>query len=399
MNRLTILLLACLTMIGPMSIDAYLPTFLAIDRTFTLAPGMVQQTLSIYLVTFATMMLLHGTLSDSFGRRRIVLITLAVHVLASWMAATAQSFGALLAARALQGCAAGGGAVIAQAMVRDRLDGTAAQQALSRIMLVFALAPALAPVLGGWVLQLAGWRAVFVVLAAFSALMFVLTFALLKESLPAAQRHSFRLEAIATNYAVALTYPRFLMLALSTGLSLGGLALYFGSAAHFVIDILGLTETSFAWMFIPLVLGMMVGATLGEKLATTLPPPRLIGTGFAIMMVAAASNVIYVQHFKAAIPWAVLPLGLYTMGMAMVNPALTVQSLDLLPRHRGLASSLQSSLQMLVFATVSGLIVPMLYETAQNLAWGLLACLLLSASAWGISGRLGIQVPALARLQ
>jgi DHA1 family bicyclomycin/chloramphenicol resistance-like MFS transporter len=150
MQRLLTVILACLGMVGALAIDTYLPSIPAIGRAFEVGPVAVQQTLSVFLFTFAFMMLFHGTLSDSFGRRPVILVALVVYTLGSVGAALAPSFGWLLAFRALQGLAAGAGSVIGQAIVQDRFSGAQAQKMMSHIMMVFGLAPAIAPVLGGW---------------------------------------------------------------------------------------------------------------------------------------------------------------------------------------------------------------------------------------------------------
>ena len=149
MTKLLTWILAGLAMVGPLAIDTYLPSFPAIVQDFNASPLLVQQTLSFFLFTFAFMMLFYGTLSDSFGRRPVILVSLVLYVIASVGAALAPSLGWLLAWRVLQGLSAGAGSVIGRAIVQDRYSGAAAQKILSHIMMVFALAPAIAPVLGG----------------------------------------------------------------------------------------------------------------------------------------------------------------------------------------------------------------------------------------------------------
>ncbi|HEY1149771.1 MAG TPA: MFS transporter, partial [Pseudoduganella sp.] len=160
-NLLLTLLLAGLTMVGPLAIDTYLPSFPAIAQTFNASPMAIQQTLSLFLFTFASMMLFYGTLSDTFGRRPVILWSLVLYVLASLGGALAANFGFLLACRVLQGLSSGAGSVISRAIVQDRFDGLQAQKILGNIMMVFGLAPALAPVLGGWLQVSFGWRSIF----------------------------------------------------------------------------------------------------------------------------------------------------------------------------------------------------------------------------------------------
>ncbi len=387
MQRLLTVILACLGMVGALAIDAYLPSFHAIGRDFQVGPVAVQQTLSVFLFTFAFMMLFYGTLSDSFGRRPVILIALSLYTVASLGAVFAPTFGVLLACRAVQGLAAGAGSVIGQAIVQDRYshDQAHAQKIMSHIMMVFGLAPAIAPVLGGWLQYHFGWRSTFLFLALFGALMIVLVYRWLPESLPRAQRHAFHGVVIARNYLKVLRHPQFILLASAVGLAFGGLSLYIGSAANFVMVILKLPETAFAWLFIPMIGGMTLGSAWSGKAAAKIAPSTLMWLGFGIMGAAGAVSVVYNYLFVAQVPWAVLPLAVYTFGLAVAMPALQVEALGLFPDNRGLAASMLSFIQMTLFAVVSGLVAPLLFDSAFKLAAGVLAGLVAGFACWRLS--------------
>jgi DHA1 family bicyclomycin/chloramphenicol resistance-like MFS transporter len=388
MQRLLTVILACLGMVGALAIDTYLPSIPAIGRAFEVGPVAVQQTLSVFLFTFAFMMLFHGTLSDSFGRRPVILVALVIYTLGSIGAALAPSFGWLLAFRALQGLAAGAGSVIGQAIVQDRFSGAQAQKMMSHIMMVFGLAPAIAPVLGGWLHVNFGWRATFWFLAMFGALMLLVCWRLLPESLPREKRHAFHGIAIARNYLKVLGHPQFLLLSLSVGLAFGGLSLYIGSAANFVMEILHLPETAFAWMFIPLISGMVIGSAWGGKRAATHKPATMRAIGFGLMALACVLNVGYTAwaHDAVTVPWAVLPLMVYTFGLAVAMPAIQVAALGLFPENRGLAASMLAFIQMMSFALVSGLVAPILFGSAFRLACGVAVGLVASYVAVRLAG-------------
>jgi DHA1 family bicyclomycin/chloramphenicol resistance-like MFS transporter len=380
-------ILACLGMVGALAIDTYLPSMPDIGRAFAVGPIAVQQTLSVFLFTFAFMMLFYGTLSDSFGRRPVILVALTVYTLASAGAAFAPSFGVLLACRALQGLAAGAGSVVGQAIVQDRFEGAQAHKMMSLIMMVFGLAPAIAPILGGWLQVAFGWRSTFIFLTAFGGLMILLCWKLLPESLPAAKRHAFHPGSIARNYIKVLGHPRFVLLSLAVGMAFGGLSLYIGSAANFVMQILHLPETAFGWMFIPLISGMVIGSAWAGKRAATVAPVRMKWLGFGVMALACVLNVGYTALCTPAIPWAVLPLMVYTFGLAVAMPAIQVGALALFPDNRGLASSMLAFIQMMSFALVSGLVAPLLFDSAFKLACGVTVGLALSFACWQASTR------------
>lgn len=382
MRNLLTWLLAGLSMTGALGIDMPLPSFHGIGASFAASPALVQQTLSAFLFAFAFMMLLSGTLSDSFGRKPIILCALALYGAASFGAAVAPSMGWLLACRVLQGMAAGASTVVGRTVIQDRLSGAEAQRMMASVMMVFGLAPAIAPILGGWLYTAFGWRSVFLVLGCFGLLMLFACWRSLPESLSVERRHAFHPLAIARAYWEVLCDRRFVLLALAFGWSFGGIALYIGSAASFVIGILHLPETAFGWLFIPLIGGMVCGSAVAGRLAARMAQSQQILVGHGVMGVAAIVNLVYNALCVAALPWAVLPLFFYAVGMALAMPALTLAGLAQFPERRGLAASLQGFVQMLVFAVVSGLLAPLLFDSALKLACGVLGVAAVSALCW-----------------
>jgi len=382
-----VILLGSLSMVGPLGIDAYLPSFHAIGAEFAVGPVVVQQTLSVYVLCFAIMMLFYGTLSDSFGRRRVILISLVLFVVASLAAALAPSIGWLIAARALQGLAAGAGVVVGRAIVQDRFSGAEAHRVMSHMTMVFGVAPVVAPIVGGWLQAWSGWRAVFVFLTVSTVLMLLACYKYLPESLPVERRQPFRLRSITANYLKILRHSRFSLMALAFGLAFSGVALYIGSAANFVMTILGLSETAFAWMFVPLIGGMMLGAVFAPRFATRMSSFALIRLGFACMLVAGMVNLAYASFFTAAVPWAVVPLAMYTFGLALAAPGMILLMLSFFPDLKGMAASVQSFIHMLTFAVIAGLIAPLLFDHAAALAAGHLVGVLLGALLWAWAGR------------
>jgi len=207
------ILLAALAMLGPFSIDVYLPAFHEIGRDFDVAPLAVQQTLSSYLFAYAFMMLWHGALSDALGRRPLVIVGLGVYALATLGCAIAGNIETMWLFRALQGVCAGSGLVVGRAIIRDRFQGPEAQRVMSQITLVFGIAPAIAPVLGGVLLNAFGWRSIFWVLLALVILLLTWSAKRLPETLPVAQRQSLHPRDLWRNYVSVLRNRDFLLLA------------------------------------------------------------------------------------------------------------------------------------------------------------------------------------------
>jgi MFS transporter, DHA1 family, multidrug resistance protein len=381
-NLSLIIILACLSMLGAFSTDTYLPSFPSIAEEFRIGLDVVQQTLTVYLLAMAVMTLFHGTLSDAMGRRPVILIGLIFYVGASVGALFARSFSILLFCRLVQGMFAGVGMAVGRAMIRDRFSGPEAQTVMSYTTVVFGLAPVLAPILGGWLEVAFGWRSVFGFLAIFGFLLLGACTLKLPESLPPARRSPLHLRATLTNYVIMATDLRFLFQSLAIALAASALFIYISAAPVFILQILHLPETSFAWLFVPMITGIMLGSLAAGRVAHFWRPERTIRIGFGMMIGAAIVNVLYAATFTVAIPWAVIPILLCTFGMAFVSPAMTIVTLDLYPARRGMAASLQTALVMGAFSIYSGLVVPFLFGSALKLAVGVVAGFLASVTLW-----------------
>ncbi len=386
--RILTLMLAGLAMLGPFSIDTYLPAFEMIAADFGVEDVLMQHTLSVYLLSFAFMSLFWGTLSDSFGRRPVIIASLLLFGIGSVGSALAPSYGWLLFFRGLQGCSAGAGRVVGQALVRDCYHGPEAQRLFANIAMVFSLAPAIAPIVGGYLSTYVGWRSIFVMLSLFTLALVLASRRALPETLPAEKRQPIRLVPILRNYLRAVSNVQFLFAIMAVGFAFSGFGLYIASAAKFVMGILSLPETSFGWLFMPFIGGMVCGSMLSSRYAARVEPALLIRVGMAILSAGALLNMSYNLFFVAAVPWAVIPIFVYGLGMSMALPGMTVVTLNTFPSMRGLASSVQSTVQMLIFAMVSGFVAPLLYHSALSLAAGMVGSAVLCTGCWWASRHL-----------
>jgi DHA1 family bicyclomycin/chloramphenicol resistance-like MFS transporter len=374
--------LALLVMLGSLGIDIHVPSLHAVIGEFRADPLTAQQSLGLYAAGVSVAILVCGALSDSLGRRPVTLAALALFAAASAGAALAPGIGALIAARLLQGLCAGAVGVIAFAIVQGRFASAQAQRAIAVIFLLGTIEQIAAPVLGGWLQTTWGWRSVFWCLAAFGVALLALGWRVIDESLPAADRVPLRWRDISANYLRCLRHLPFMLMAGALGLSFGGFALYTGAASSYVLDILHLSETDFGWLFIPLALGMALGSLLAERLAQGVPARRLARIGFALMFAAALIGIGYAAWFTPAVPYATLPLFLYASGLGLVVPGMMVTILSIFPTMRGLAASMQGFVQVMLFAVFSGLLAPLVYDSAQALAWTHLGLLVAGALAW-----------------
>jgi DHA1 family bicyclomycin/chloramphenicol resistance-like MFS transporter len=380
--RALAVILAALAMIGPFTIDTYLPSFPFIGADLQATPAQMQQTLSLYLFTLAFMTLFHGTLSDSFGRRPVILVSLALYVLTSVGCALATSLPQLLFWRAVQGLAAGAGIIVGRAIIRDTFSGHEAQRLMSLVTMIFGVAPAIAPVIGGWLQDLFGWRTIFWFLAAYGVVLFFAAVRRLPETHLPAARQPFEVRPLLRNYLRLGSDPKLVLLCLAIAFNFSGFFLYVVSAPAVIYDLLRMTEKDFAWLFVPGISGVMFGAFLSGRLAERLSPQRTVLVGYLVMVCAAVFNIGYSTFFPPALPWTVLPVMIYTVGMALVMPSVSLIALDLFPKLRGMTSSLQGFAHSLFSGLTAGLVSPLLSHSALTLACGMGGMALLGGLAW-----------------
>ena len=375
------LLLAALSALGPFAIDTYLPSFHDIGQSLLATPVEVQQTLTFYLVPFAIMALWHGAIADALGRRRVLLVTLALFGLSVAGCIFATRIEQLWVLRALQGMSAGAGIVVSRAVVRDLYDGAQAHRLMSHMTMMFALAPAIAPVIGGRLQEWFGWRSVFAFIALATLAVWLACWRLLPETLPPERRQPLHPGYLARTYWKVLSSPAFLFACGGLALNFAGFFVYVMSAPVFLMRHLGVSETGFLWLFGPAMSGLMSGAWLSGRLAGKLSLRQTILRGYLVMGVAALANIALNLWLPPALPWSVMPIFVYTFGMSLAMPCLTLLALDPFPNQRGLAASCQMCLQAGTNGLVAGVLAPALWGSTRTLALGMGALMLLGASS------------------
>jgi len=375
-------ILAALAMIGPFTIDTYLPSFPFIGADLQATPAQMQQTLSLYLFTLAFMTLFHGTLSDSFGRRPVIIASLALYVVTAVGCALAASLSQLLFWRAVQGLAAGAGIIVGRAIIRDSFSGHEAQRLMSLVTMIFGLAPAIAPVIGGWLQGAFGWRIIFWFLATYGVVLFFAVMRRLPETHPVSARQPFQARPLLRNYLRLGSDPKLVLLCLTIAFNFSGFFLYVVSAPAVIYDLLKMSEKDFAWLFVPGISGVMFGAFLSGRLAERLSPRRTVFVGYLIMFGAAVFNIGYCLIFPPSLPWTVLPVMIYTIGMALAMPSVSLIALDLFPQLRGMTSSLQGFAHSLFAGITAGVVSPFVSHSALMLACSMGGMALLGWLSW-----------------
>jgi DHA1 family bicyclomycin/chloramphenicol resistance-like MFS transporter len=375
-------LLACLGTIGPFSIDTYLPAFDGIASSLGATPVQMQQTLSGYLFGFALMNLFHGALADSFGRRPVVLWGLSVFTLASIGCALAPSIGMLVAFRAVQGLAAGAGMVVSRAIIRDLFAPADAQRMMSQVTIYFGVAPAVAPIVGGWLFVHLGWRSIFIFLTVVGMLLWTLNWRQLPETLHASERQRFDAPNLLRGYSGMARDLRFMLLVLASGVPFNGMFLYVLAAPVFLGSHLGLGPTQFFWLFLISIGGIMGGAWWSGRLAGRLPPERQIRRGFRIMAAASLVNLALNVTGPPPVAAALLPIGVFAFGWALMVPVVTLMVLDRFPQRRGMAASMHACISSVANGLVAGAVVPLVMHSTLALALTSMAMLSIGLAAW-----------------
>ena len=375
-------LLACLGMLGPFSIDTYLPAFTGIAQSIGATPVEMQQTLSAYLFGFAVMNLFHGALADSFGRRPVVLWGVALFTVASAGCALSGTIGELVFWRAVQGMSAGAGIVVSRAVIRDMFPPADAQRVMSQVTIYFGVAPAVAPMIGGFLFVHADWHSIFWFLTGVGVLLWIANYRLLPETLHASQKQPFNVRNLLRGYWALGSNPHFLMLALASGIPFNGMFLYVLSAPVFLGDILGLAPGQFFWFFTLTIGGIMAGAWLSGRMAGRIPPKRQIRYGFIVMASVAVVNLALNLVFEAQAGWALIPIALFAFGWALMVPVVTLMVLDLVPDRRGMASSMQAFIGSAANGLVAGAVAPLVMHSAPALALTSLLMLSVGVVAW-----------------
>ena len=363
--------LAALSWLGPFSIDTYLPSIPSIAENLNVPAAHVQQTMTAFLFFFAAMSLWHGAISDAYGRRKPTLISLGFFMVASLGCAFSNNVTLLMVFRAIQGATAGAGMIIGRAAVRDLFEGAAAQRLMSHVATIFTVAPVMAPVVGGWFQVWFGWRSIFFFMTGMAAFLMVSCLLFMPETLPREDRQRLNINFLGKSYWKVMTAPPFLAACMALSFINIGFFIYILSAPMFLAKYLGLKETQYIVLFLPMAVAMVIGAWVSGRCAGRMSGMKTIGIGFIIMSAAAVGNVVLNFTLPPALPWTLVPIITYVLGMSTAAPSLTLLALDLFPAQRGLAASCQGFLSLGASAVMSAFIARF-WGSTLSLAWTML---------------------------
>jgi DHA1 family bicyclomycin/chloramphenicol resistance-like MFS transporter len=372
-----------MAMIGPFSIDTPFPAFAAMRGDFGVGVEQMQLVVSAYMLAFAVMTPFHGPISDAVGRKPVILAGLAAYLLASIGCALSPTLPVLLFFRVLQGLSAGASTIIGRTIVRDLYDGDEAQRVMSRVMMIFGVAPAIAPIIGGFLLRLGTWPLIFWFIAGFALLLIALVSLVIPETHPKERRAPLRLCPMLRSLWVVAASGEFLRMSGAITLAFAGQFLYIGAAAIFVVDLLGKGEGDFWMFFVPMISGVVVGAWISGRAAGRISGRRLVALALGFATLAAAANIVLALRFGPTLPYAVIGPSLIALGTGAAFPTVQVALLDVFPERRGAAASVAGVMPLALNAVLAALLAPLVTGSVVQLAAASAVLVLLGALVWG----------------
>lgn len=379
--------LAALAALAPFAIDTYLPAFHVMGTALGANDVQIQQSLTFYLFPYAAMTLFHGAISDAIGRITNIKWGLGIFVLASLGCAFAPNVETLWFFRALQGASGGAGNTVARAMVRDLFEGAQAQRVMATVQMLFGIAPAIAPIIGGFLLGI-HWQAIFIFLAIYAALSLWAAVTFLPETMPAEKRLKLSVNNVLSSYKTIFSDAEFSKLVIAIGANFSAFFIYVLASPVFLGKHLGLSPQQYGFLFIPTVTGMVLGSYLAKRAAGKYAASTVVRYSYLWMGIIALGNLLICYYQPTGLVANILPIALFNIGMAMSMPILSLAALDRYPKIRGTAASGQAFMQMLLSTVSAGLIVPLLWFSPFGLACAMLGYLalgfisILTTSLW-----------------
>jgi DHA1 family bicyclomycin/chloramphenicol resistance-like MFS transporter len=375
-----------LTALGPLSMDMYLPSLPDIAHVLAASAARTQLTISSYLIGFAVGQVAYGPLSDRYGRRPVLLAAIVLYLTSTLACAAAQSVDLLIAARLLQGIGGSGAIVLARAIVRDLYSGVRAARELSLMGSISAFAPIVAPMLGGVLQSVFGWRANFVSMSLGAVIVMLAALRLLPETLRPRSGEPASFFSMVLGYGAVLRHREFLIYLGIITVSYAGLFAWVSGASVVLQSVYGLSATAFGFTFALGAAGYMAGALIAARLVVRLGLDRTIGVGVIVVAAGGLALAAVVAAGIAGI-WLVAAMALYLAGLGLAMPQAMAGALTPFPDRAGTAASLMGLIQQTVAAVVAALIGGYLGRSAWPMTGVVLAMSCLTFLLWALSRR------------
>jgi MFS transporter, DHA1 family, multidrug resistance protein len=377
--------LAMLTALGPLSTDLYLPSLPTITRSLSTDSASVQLTLSAYLFGFAIGQIFYGPISDKYGRKPAVLAGLLIYCAASALCAIATSIDTLIIARILQALGAAGPIVLGRAMVRDLYEGPRAGRELARMSMIMGLVPAIAPIIGGVIDPVFGWRSNFWVVLLCGSVLAAIVGLMLPETLRERRLEPISAMNILKGFGFLLNHKAYQVYIVLGGLTYAGLFCFISGSSFVLQSRYGLTPLTFGLSFAFSVIGFISGTIAAQKLVSRRGLDGTIAVGVICLALGGSAMLILGWVNIGSSLEVTLPMALYAAGVGLVLPQVNASAMMPFPDRAGAASSLQGLVQMSIAAVVGTTLGAVLHHSTLFLplfifAMGFCALLLFSLS-------------------
>jgi len=345
LGRVAILLTAVVGL-GALSIDMFLPSLPALARAYETGPATAQLTVTLFLAGLAPAQLAWGPLSDRFGRRRTLLTGLGLYAAAGLACALAPGIRTLVAARVLQAFGAGSGQVISRAIVRDVYALDQAARVLALMGTAQALNPILAPIIGGFLHALFGWRSVFFVLAGFGAVFVLAGAAMIPETNVRPDVTALRPVRFVGNLGTVLRDPTYLAYVLVVTFMFCGQFAFISGSSFVLIQGLGVAPAVYGFCFAAVAVGIMSGSFMTSRLTGRVPGDRLILIGTGLGAAAGFSMATLAWSGVTGVAAVIAPMFFFSLGLGLANPNAVAGAVGPYPHMAGLAAAGLGVIQM-----------------------------------------------------
>ncbi|TDQ42795.1 DHA1 family bicyclomycin/chloramphenicol resistance-like MFS transporter [Aureibacillus halotolerans] len=340
-------LLGSLAAFGPLTIDMYLPSFPTIANDLSTNASLVQVSLTACLLGLGLGQMFLGPLSDIQGRRKPLLIGIALYVVASLICAVSSSIELFIAGRFIQGFAASAGIVISRAIVRDMFSGLELTKFFALLMLLNGLAPILAPVVGGVILEFTDWNGIFYVLSAVGGIMLLIVFSSLKETLPLEKRVPSTILSTFRTFIDLLKDRQFTGYALTQGFMTGAIFAYVSGTPFVYQTIYGVSPQTFSYLFGVNGLGLMLGVFLVGRFANKYSETRILQVGLTIAGIASVT-LFFTTLFQGPLVLIAIPLFFFVSTIGLISTTSFSLAIETQGHRAGSASALLGLLPFLL---------------------------------------------------
>jgi len=368
-----VVILGLLAMLMPLSIDMYLPALPQIAREFGVSAGSVQMTLNIYILGFALGQLVYGPLADSFGRKPVIALGTLIFAVAAAACAMAQTIDQLIFMRLLHGLSAAAGSVVISALMRDSYSQEEFSRMMSFVMLVTTIAPLMAPIVGGWLLLLWNWHAIFWTISSAAVVTTVLVVTQIRETLPVDKRQKFHLRTTLGNFLSLFRHKRVFSYMLASGFSFAGLFSFLNAGPFVYIELNHISPQDFGYYFALNVVFLFLMTLINSRSVRRFGPLTMFRFGLLVQFTMAVWMVV-VSLFNLGFLPLVFGVAMFIGCVSMVSSNAMAVILEEFPHMAGTASSLAGTLRFGVGALVGALLSTLSFNSVWPMVGSIFVC-------------------------